>query len=77
MTQFPMLDRILYKSWVSDVLKNHVAVPILKIVADNVAEREGGGALEEKKEKEVESAKGDFLSHFMRIQAEDPKVPAW
>jgi hypothetical protein len=74
MTQFPMLDRILYKSFLADILKNRVAVPILRIVSQAVEERQKQDQLEEKA---VAIPKGDFLSHFIEIQATNPSIPSW
>ena len=75
MTQFPLLDKVLYKSFVSDILKNQVAVPILRIVAQHVDERQKEDGLGQKKDAEI--AKGDFLSHFMKIQATNSSIPSW
>lgn len=74
-TQFPLWDRVVYKSALADVLQNHVAVPILKIVSDVLGERLGKG-LEEAK-KEPPRGKSDFLTHFMHIQATNPDIPSW
>lgn len=75
MTQFPLLDRILYKSFVADILQNQVAVPILRIVSQAVDERQKQSCLN--KEKEAEITKRDFLSHFMQIQATNLSIPSW
>lgn len=81
MTQFPTLDRILYKSPLSDFLKNAVAVPILKIVSENLDERQekGDSTLKTKEEtkSEAETKNGDFLSRFVKIQATNPSIPSW
>ncbi|KAI0890809.1 cytochrome P450 [Annulohypoxylon nitens] len=72
MTQWPTLDRILYKSPLAHVLKNYLAVPILQIVSKNVDERTRNGLAAEK-----QAPKGDFLSLFMRIQADHSGLPDW
>ncbi len=83
MTQFPTLDRILYKSVVSDILKNAVAVPILKIVSENLDERQekGEASLKSESETETKSEKeaknGDFLARFVQIQETNPGIPSW
>jgi hypothetical protein len=71
-----MLDRILYKSFVADILKNHVAVPILRIVSDAVDERQKESQKPSPDEKKA-LAKGDFLSHFMTIQETNDSIPSW
>jgi hypothetical protein len=74
-TQFPLWDRIFYKSFVADILKTHVAVPILRIVSQVLDERMQIG-LDTEKEVQPKS-KSDFLLHFMRIQATNPALPSW
>ena len=75
MTQFPSLDRILYKSFVADILKNHVAVPILKIVAQHVEDRTKQDF--DNYEKDARIPHGDFLSHFLQIQDSNKTIPDW
>ncbi|KAF3771152.1 cytochrome P450 [Cryphonectria parasitica EP155] len=73
MTQWPLADRILYKSPLADVLKNQVAAPILRVVSQNVDERTRNGLAAERKD----GSKSDFLSYFIRIQREHEELPDW
>ena len=75
MTQFPWLDRILYKSFVADILKNHIAVPVLRQVAQHVDDRKKQNL--DDYEKDARIPHGDFLSHFMQIQESNKKIPDW
>ncbi|OBU01841.1 hypothetical protein VE01_00371 [Pseudogymnoascus verrucosus] len=76
MTQFPKLDRILYKSFIADILKNQVAVPILRIASEAVEARQKDAQKFSVDEKKT-PGKGDFLSHFIRIQETNNSIPAW
>ena len=74
MTQIPWFDRIWYKSRLSELLKNQVAVPILKIVSKALDERQSDDiALEQKKN----IRDRDFLSRFLEIQASNKTIPNW
>ncbi|RHZ48346.1 hypothetical protein CDV55_101309 [Aspergillus turcosus] len=75
MTQFPLLDRIIYKSFVADILKNQVAVPILRVVHQAVEERQKMATAGPHKTADI--PKRDFLSHFMEIQATNKSIPSW
>ena len=75
MTQFPALDRILYKSFVADIFRNYVAVPILRIVAQHVEDRQKQSYQDY--EKDARIPHGDFLSHFLQIQDTNPTIPDW
>jgi hypothetical protein len=75
MTQTPLLDRIWYKSALSDLLKNLFAVPILRIVSQALDERQEKGEIGLEADAKIKS--GDFLSRFMKIQATNPSIPSW
>lgn len=78
MTQFPILDRILHKSFITDMMHSNAAMPIVNIVAQAVDERTKQFLKEEKKDGQLtKGTKGDFLSHFIQIQATNPSIPPW
>ena len=74
MTQIPWFDRIWYKSPLTDLLKNQVAVPILKIVAKALDERQQDDIATEQK-KDIRDR--DFLSRFLEIQGTNQSIPNW
>ncbi|KFX98708.1 hypothetical protein V490_02162 [Pseudogymnoascus sp. VKM F-3557] len=75
MTQIPLVDRIWYKSPLANLLGNQVAVPILKIVSQNLDERQAKGGVHMETDADIKN--GDFLSRFMKIQATNSKIPSW
>lgn len=75
MTQFPILDRILHKSFIADLLHSNAAMPIVNIVSQAVDERTK--EFEKKEGQPTTGTKGDFLSHFIRIQATNSSIPSW
>ena len=74
MTQIPWFDRIWYKSPLTDLMKNQVAVPILKIVAKALDERQQDDVTIERK-KNIQDR--DFLSRFLEIQSTSLTIPNW
>ena len=54
-------------------LKNHVAVPILKIVLQHVDDRRQQDFDDYKKDARIPH--GDFLSHFLQVQDRNKTIP--
>lgn len=77
MTQIPWFDKLWYKGPLTTILKQQVAVPILKIVSEATNERQQ----KIKDDIGIETNKSigdrDFLSRFLEIQNTNSSIPPW
>ncbi|KAK3945060.1 cytochrome P450 [Diplogelasinospora grovesii] len=70
LTQMPWADKLLFKNWLAHAIRRVPSLPILKVVANAVQERQ------ELMEKGVRfSGRPDFLAKFMQLAHENPELP--
>ena len=70
LTQIPWADKLLFKNWLAHAIRRAPSLPILRVVASAVQERQ-----EQMEKGDRFNERPDFLTKFMEIAAKQPELP--